>query len=182
MTDAEPGEPLAWKSEPSKRRLSAGDVVTTETSASWGGYASQIHRPYAIGTDPTDEYRQMFELAREVVEAMVDALRPGNSVADVHNALAPVETSPYKLYDVALHGYGNGYLPPYVGTGRSNYWPGMDDPVTDGWTFDAGELLVVQPNVVTPDERRGLQLGSAVVVREGGPEVLQEYPLGIQQV
>lgn len=176
MDGAGPGEPLAWKSRPSKRVLEAGDVVTTETSASWGGYESQIHRPYAVAGPPTDEYRAMFELAREVVESMVDVLRPGRTAADVHAALEPIEAAEYTLYDVALHGYGNGYLHPFVGTADSNYWPGADDPVTADWTFERGQVMVVQPNVTTPDERRSIQLGTTVVV-DDPPEDLQSFPL-----
>lgn len=176
MTDADPGEPLAWKSEPSKRRLASGDVITTETSATWGGYVSQIHRPYAVDAAPTSAYRAMFDLARDVVEAMVAVLRPGNTSRDVHAALAPIEESEYKLYDVGLHGYGNGYLHPFIGTQDSNYWPGAEDPVTADWTFEPGMVMVVQPNVTTPDERLSLQLGTTVVV-DDPPEDLQDYPL-----
>lgn len=181
MTDAEPGEPLPWH-KPSRRKLRTGDVITTEMSASVGGYRSQVHRTFTVGRDPTDEYVDMWSVARETYDAMLDAVQPGNTVEDVHDALAPLEDSPYKLYDVALHGYGSGYLPPYVGTAGSNYWPGMADPVTEAWTFEEGMVVVVQPNVVSTSERHGLQLGSAVVVRDGGPEVLQEYPLSIQRV
>lgn len=176
MTGAEPGAPLAWKSEPSTRRLRSGDVITTETSASWGGYHSQIHRPYAVDGEPTDAYREMFELAREVVEAMVDRLRPGNTSEDIYRAMSPIEASDYKLYDVGCHGYGNGYLHPFIGTEGSNYWPGADDPVTAAWTFERGMVIVVQPNLTTPDERRSLQLGTTVVV-DDPPEDLQSYPL-----
>lgn len=180
MDGAEPGEPLPWH-KPSNRTLREGDVVTTEMSAAHGGYRSQVHRTFTVGRDPTDQYEALWDVTREAYDAMLDALEPGNTAADVHDALAPVERSPYKLYDVGLHGYGNGYLPPYVGTESSNYWPGEDDPVTAEWTFEEDMVVVVQPNVVTPEERHGLQLGSAVVVREGGPEVLQEYPLEIQR-
>ena len=181
MNDAEPGEPLPWH-KPSKRKLQAGDVITTEMSASFAGYRSQVHRTFTVGTEPSDQYVDMWTVAKETYDAMLDAVQPGNTVADVHAALEPLEASPYKLYDVALHGYGSGYLPPYVGTSASNYWPGAEDPVTEDWTFEAGMVVVVQPNVVTTEERHGLQLGSAVIVTDDGPEVLQQYPLSIQQV
>lgn len=176
MDGAEPGEPLPWKATQTDRRLRAGDVVTTELSAAVGGYASQVHRPFAVDAAPTADYEALFDVARETYDRLLDALRPGNDAADVADALEPVAASPYRAYDVAVHGYGNGYLPPHVGT-ASPYWPGVDDPVTADWTFESGMVVVVQPNVVTPDERRALQLGSAVVVRDGAPEVLQAYPL-----
>lgn len=37
--------------------------------------------------------------------------------------------------------------------------------------------IVVQPNPITTDERYGVQVGNLVIVRDSGPEVLQEYPV-----
>lgn len=180
MEGAEPGEPLPWK-HPSKRPLQAGDVITTEISGAVAGYRSQLHRPFTVGREPTDTYQDIFAVAEEAYHGMVDALRPGNTVADVYDAIEPIEASPYKIYDVLLHGYGNGYQPPFVGSEASNYWPGATDPVTADWTFQENQVLVVQPNVVTTDERHGLQLGSAVIVGDD-PEVLQQFPLEFGRV
>lgn len=177
MVDAAPGEPLPWKASPADREVTTGDVVTTEVSAHHQGYATQIHRPFAVGTAPTATYGDLFDVATDAYERMVDVVAPGNGPAEVHEALAPVENSPFKSYDVSLHGYGRGYLHPFVGTERSNYWPGADDSLTEDWTFEPGQVLVVQPNVVTEDERCGLQLGTTLVVTEDGARNLQKFPV-----
>lgn len=176
MIDAEPGACLPWK-QPSSRPISNGDVVTTEVGATYRGYATQIHRPISVGRSPTPLYRDLFDVARETYDSMLDALRPGNEAADVHGAMEPVESSEFKCYDVSLHGYGNGYLHPFVGTRNSNYWPGMDDPVTATWVFEKDMVVVVQPNVVTPDETAGLQLGATVIITDQGAEVVEDYPV-----
>lgn len=181
MDGAEPGESLPWH-RPSGRTIREGDVITTEMSASFGGYRSQIHRSFTVGRAPTPKYEDLWAVAHETYESMLDALGPGRTTADVHESLDPIRESPYKIYDVLLHGYGSGYLPPYVGTEASNYWPGEPDPITADWTFRPGNVVVVQPNVVTPDERHGLQLGSAVVIEEDGIDVLQDRPLPIQRL
>lgn len=181
MEDAEPGEPLPWH-KPSTRPIESGDVITTELSAAVGGYRSQVHRTFTVGRAPSATYEDLWAVAMETYEEMLSGLTPGATTDDLHAAMAPLEASPYKSYDVMLHGYGSGYQAPFVGTRGSNYWPGAADPLTADWTFEAGMVIVLQPNAVTPDETAGLQLGSAVVVREDGPEVLQEYPLPIQQV
>lgn len=177
MKDAEPGECLPWKSTPTNRVIQDGDILTTEISVSREGMSSQIHRPYAIGKPPTDRYWNLYEVAHETYKQIVAALQPGNTARDVHAAMETVEASPYKIYDVMTHGYGNGYLPPYIGTKQSDYWPGMDDSVTGEWVFEENMVIVVQPNVVTDDECEGLQLGATVVIRDDGPEVIQEYPI-----
>lgn len=181
MEDADPGEPLPWHL-PSTRPIRRGDVITTEIGASYRGYRSQIHRPLAVGRDPTQAYEDVWDVALETYHSMVDAVRPGNTASDVYEAMAPLLESPYKMYDVMVHGYGNGIIPPLVGTADSEYWPGGEDSITAGWTFEPGQVVVIQPNVVSTDERYGMQLGSAVVVRDGAPEVLQDYPVEFHRV
>ena len=180
MEGAEPGEPLTWH-RPSNRAVEVGDVVTVELSATVGGYSSQIHRPFAVGREPTEGYREIYDLAEDAYERMVPALVPGNSVEDVHDALSGIEETEYKTYDVSLHGYGNGYLHPFVGIESSNYWPGADDPLTADWEFEEGMVLVVQPNLTDPEETRCLQLGTTVIVDEE-PEVVHDYPVRFTRV
>ena len=181
MTDPEPGECVPWY-EASGREVRRGDVVTTELSASYNGYPGQIHRPIAVGASPTDTYRDLFEVARETYENVVDVLRPGNTPQDVLEAAAPIVESEYHIDDPYLHGLGTTLQPPFVGTEASNYWPGREDPVVAEWEFRANQTMVVQPNVVTADGRFGLQLGAAVVVHEDGPEVLQDVPVEFFEV
>lgn len=175
MTDAEPGEPLPWR-RPSPRPIETGDVVTTEISASFRGYGAQTHRPYAVGRSPTDTYSDLFAVAAETFEACVEALQPGNTARDVYEAMRPVEESEYKVYDEMVHGFGPSLRPPYIGVEASDYWPGAEDPLTANWIFEPGMVVVVQPNVVTPDERAGLQFGTTVIVRDGGPQIVSSYP------
>jgi hypothetical protein len=42
--------------------------------------------------------------------------------------------------------------------------------------------LVVQPNVVTRDQRAGVQTGELLLVTDQGPERLHHFPRGLQQV
>jgi Xaa-Pro dipeptidase len=44
-------------------------------------------------------------------------------------------------------------------------------PVPD-FTFEAGMTVVVQPNVVTPDERAGVQVGELLLVTDEAVERL----------
>ncbi|MGM0592135.1 MAG: M24 family metallopeptidase [Halobacteriota archaeon] len=181
MTDPTPGQCVPWF-EASRRRLQRGDVITTELSASYHGYPGQVHRPIAVGTPPTDTYRDLFDVAKEAYENIVDALVPGNTAHDVLDAAAPIIESEYHIDDPYLHGLGTTLQPPFVGTDDSNYWPGTDDPIVAEWEFQPNQTVVVQPNVVTEDRRFGLQLGSAVIVRDDGPDVLQQTPVEFIEV
>jgi Xaa-Pro aminopeptidase len=43
--------------------------------------------------------------------------------------------------------------------------------------FKQGMLIVVQPHVVSPDGKRGVQAGNLVVIEEQGARSLQRYPM-----
>jgi Xaa-Pro dipeptidase len=73
-----------------------------------------------------------------------------------------------------VHGFGGGYrLPVVPAIGREAPVPGL--------TLEAGMTLVVQPNVVTPDGRAGVQTGELLLVTESGPERLHTFPQGLLQ-
>ncbi|MCZ7563369.1 MAG: hypothetical protein M5U08_05725 [Burkholderiales bacterium] len=46
-------------------------------------------------------------------------------------------------------------------------------------TLAAGMTLVVQPNVVTPDQRAGVQVGELVLVTDAGADRLHALPRGL---
>ena len=181
MEGAEPGEAITWK-HASSRKIREGDIITTEFSASYHGHSGQLHRPIAVGRPPTPEYEEMWDIAVETYEGMLDALKPGNTAQDVADATAPLEDSEYKIYDVLLHGFGNAYIHPFIGTPSSNYWPGGEDDLTANWEFKENMTAVIQPNIVSEDETRCFQIGTTVAIREDGAEVLQKFPLEFIQV
>ena len=42
--------------------------------------------------------------------------------------------------------------------------------------------VVLQPNVITPDERAGVQTGELMLVTESGCESLHDYPRGFRRI
>jgi Xaa-Pro aminopeptidase len=50
------------------------------------------------------------------------------------------------------------------------------------FTFRAGMTVVVQPNVVTPDETAGVQTGELLLVTADGAERLHAVPRGLHVV
>lgn len=157
---------------PSSRTLRPGDVVITEFSASYWGYTGQIHRPIFVESEPTPEWRRLFDVALAAYEAIADVLRPGATEADVIRAAEPIREAGYAIYDDLVHGYGVDIMPPVVDRDQ------LGRPPADGGArFERNMAVVIQPNPVTPDERMGLQLGALTVVRDGGAESLHQVPL-----
>jgi Xaa-Pro dipeptidase len=69
-----------------------------------------------------------------------------------------------------------GYLPPVLGD-RTR----MLEEVPD-FTFEEGMTIVIQPNVVTPDESAGVQTGELIAVTRDGAERLHEYEHGLLRI
>ncbi len=162
----------------SDRVIQPGDVILTEISASVWGYSGQIHRPIFVGTTPTPEWQRLFDVALRAYEGIMAALRPGASERDVIRAAAVIGMHGYLIYDDLIHGYGVDILPPIVDRSCCRFWPWEDArPAPEGLRLQAGMVVVVQPNPITPDERMGLQLGALAVVTEKGVESLHRVPL-----
>lgn len=154
---------------PSTRVIERGDVLLTEISVSYWGYAGQIQRPFAVGAGPTAEFRRLYELAADCYRAVFEALVPGATDADVRRAAEFIERAGCKTLDVLLHGWGITIEPP-----RTDLSCAMIKRELQSFTVEPGMLFVIQPHVVSPDERRGVQVGNLVLIEETGPRSLQK--------
>jgi Xaa-Pro dipeptidase len=173
---AEPGlcVPAQW---PSARRLRAGDVLTCEVSAAYQGYPGQLLRTFTIAADATPRYRELHEVAEAAFAAIAARLRPGATAAGLSAAAAEVILGAgYTIYDDLVHGYGGGYLPPVISRAQ------LEARRAPDVTFEPGMTIVIQPNVITPDERAGVQTGELVLVTGTGWESLHRYPPGLARI
>lgn len=160
----------------STRRLQAGDILFCEISAAYWGYAAQVLRSFTIAADPTPLFVDLHRAADAAFDAIAAAVRPGAHATDLVEASAVIEESGFTIYDDLVHGYGGGYLPPVLGTkSRPNL------PVPD-LTLEKGMALVIQPNVITTDERAGVQTGHLVVVTAGGHRSLHDVARGLVRI
>jgi Xaa-Pro dipeptidase len=166
--------PAQW---PSARRLRTGDVLVCEVSASYHGYPGQLLRTFTVGAGATRRYQRLHDVAEAAFDAATAALRPGARASDVAGAAAEVILKAgCTIYDDLLHGYVGGYLPPVVS--RKDLAARM----APEFVFAPGMTVVIQPNVITPDERAGVQTGELVLVTETGWQRLHRYPRGLARV
>ncbi|MFQ5895947.1 MAG: M24 family metallopeptidase [Nitrospinota bacterium] len=167
---ADPRTPLPWQNA-TRRRVEAGDVILTELSAAYCGYAGQVLRPFTVGAGPTAEYRALFEVALETYEAMARAMRAGASAGEVLEAAEIIPRRGYRIYDSLAHGFGVDLLQPSLGIPGSAYAP----PPAD-FRYGENMVMVIQPNPITADGRRGVQLGDLGVVTREGFRSLHTFP------
>lgn len=157
----------------SGRRLEPGDVVVTEISASYRGYAGQVLRTITVGGGPTALYAELHDVAQAAFDRICSVLRDGATAAEVVEAASVIEDAGFTICDDLLHGYGGGYLPPVLGSRSQPHHRGADVG------FRAGMTVVVQPNVVTPDGTAGVQTGELVHITTAGVERLHSAPRGL---
>jgi len=149
------------------RRLEAGDAVITEITVEFWGYRTQIHRPFAVAAEPTPLYRELFDAALDCYEGVRALVKPGGTTAEILEATEIIAERGFIIHDSLFHGqFGRN---PEVGTKTSNH-------TFEDYTLTGREIVVVQPNPITPDGKAGLQLGAAMVVRPEGGESLHRYP------
>jgi Xaa-Pro aminopeptidase len=162
--------PAQW---PSSRTLAAGDALVCEISASWWDHPGQVLRTFVVDAEPTPLYRELHDVAEAAFDAVAGRLRAGATAAELVDASGVIEDAGFTIRDDLVHGFVGGYLPPVLGS-RSRMLGEVPD-----FTFAAGMTVVVQPNVITPDERAGVQTGELLLVTEDGTERLHDLPRGV---
>jgi Xaa-Pro aminopeptidase len=173
MSDPQQCVPAQFQST---RRLEMGDVLFCEISANYWGYAGQVLRTFTIAADPTPLFVDLHRAADAAFDAIAAAIRPGAHPVELVEASGVIEEMGFTIYDDLVHGYGGGYLPPVLGTkSRPNL------PVPDV-TLEQGMALVIQPNVITPDEKAGVQTGHLVMVTADGHRPLHDVPRGLIRI
>ena len=158
---------------PTDRPLAAGDALTCEISANFWEYSGQVLRTFAIEADPPPLYEELHAVADAAFDAVSGRLRAGATAAELVEASAVIEEAGFTIRDDLVHGYVGGYWPPVLGTRSRRIAPVPD------FTYEAGMTVVVQPNVVTPDEGAGVQTGELLLVTETGAERLHDVERGL---
>jgi Xaa-Pro dipeptidase len=158
---------------PSDRALAAGDALTCEVSAAFWEYPAQLLRTFAVAADPSPLYAELHAVADAAFDAIVARIRPGARAEELVAASGVIEDAGYTTRDDLVHGFVGGYLPPVLGSRSRTLAPVPDLVLEEGMT------LVVQPNVVTPDERAGVQTGELLLVGPDGAERLHAFERGL---
>jgi Xaa-Pro aminopeptidase len=165
-----PETPLPWQN-PRRRKLEAGDIVLTEVSAAYYGYAAQVLRPFTVAADPTPPYSALFDAAMACFEGVTGAMKAGAPVGDILDAVDVIPERGFEIYDSIAHGFGVDLVQPSIGIRGSGYaLPPAD------FRYEENMVMVVQPNPMDA-EGRGLQIGDLGIVTKEGFQSLHSYPM-----
>jgi Xaa-Pro dipeptidase len=152
----------------SNRKLQKGDCLITEISGAYSGYSGQIHRTFSLGEGPTPEWRQMHEAAVEAFETLATVIKDGTSTTEAEEAAEIIHQRGYSIYDDLIH--GTNQYPPIFQTKSTKRHDSKE------MIFRENMVIVIQPNLITKDEKMGLQFGETLVVKKGGCESLNAFP------
>ncbi|HUK40436.1 MAG TPA: M24 family metallopeptidase [Candidatus Acidoferrales bacterium] len=152
----------------SSRKLQNGDCLITEISGAYAGYSGQIHRTFSLGEGPTPEWSKMHDAAVEAFETLAGTIKDGVTTTEAEEAAEIIHRRGYSIYDDLIHGV-NQYPPIFqTKTTRRHEMKEM--------TFRENMVIVIQPNLITQDEKMGLQFGETLVVTKTGCQSLNAYP------
>jgi Xaa-Pro dipeptidase len=152
----------------SSRKLQKGDCLITEISGAYSGYSGQIHRSFSIGEGPTTEWRKMHDAAVEAFEKLANVIKDGASTTDAEESAEIIHRRGYSIYDDLVHGVNQ--YPPIFQTKTIKRHDSKE------MIFRENMVIVIQPNLITRDEKMGLQFGETLVVKKNGCETLNAYP------
>jgi Xaa-Pro aminopeptidase len=154
------------------RKLSRGDAISCEITASFWEHWGQVLHTFSIGEPLTPEYARLHEAAERAYDAILGVLKPGISARELAIGARVIEEAGFTYYDDLVHGFGGGYLQPILGSPTRGH-----EPLPD-MTLETGMMMVIQPNVITQDQRAGVQTGELVVITDTGAETLHTVPRG----
>jgi Xaa-Pro aminopeptidase len=158
---------------PTSRKLAARDVILTELSAARNGYYGQVLRTLTVGAEPTSDYMRLHSLALAIYDEVCAAIRPGASSESVLGIAEKIHDAGYTIYDDLVHCAVGGVYAPFLRTRRTTRGKGHT------FTFEKDMVIVVQPNVITPDARMGVQVGDMLRVTASGVESFHSVPCEI---
>ncbi|MBJ3776570.1 aminopeptidase P family protein [Acuticoccus sp. 2012] len=154
-----------------RRKLIPGDVAVLETSACYNRYHAALFRTVFIGDVPADA-PGMFDVCMTGLDAAVSKLAPGNTCADVHNAVQKViddagQTEGYRKRT----GYSMGisFAPDWGEGNILSLFRGIDVPLEAGMAFHV-------PITLRSYNRFTVAVSETVLVTENGGVPLSTLP------
>ncbi len=164
---------LAFPTPSTTRLLRDGDVVWVDTGIHVEGYASDFGRTWIVGTDPRPSPRQrtQFQRWREVVEAVLEATKPGASALDLCRAAIDANggTRPWIEHFYLAHGVGTDSAEmPLVGTD-------LGEAFDEQMVLAPGMVLVLEP-VIWDDGAAGYRSEEIYAVTDDGWVQLSDHP------
>ena len=164
---------------PVERIIGDRDVINNELGIFYNGYEAQCGRPVFTG-EPTAEYREIFEIAKEGCQRLVPTLHAGKSSEDSIRAMQFIRDTGYEFYGGFLQGMlgANSRHEPQIGFDRVQSAEDRYLFAADGrLVYEVGHVFTLQMHIVDRKHTRGLFVADFFAIEENGPRCLNKLPL-----
>jgi len=164
---------------PVERIIGDRDVINNELGIFYNGYEAQCGRPVFTG-EPTAEYREIFEIAKEGCQRLVPTLHAGKSSEDSIRAMQFIRDTGYEFYGGFLQGMlgANPRHEPQIGFDRVQSAEDRYLFAADGrLVYEVGHVFTLQMHIVDRKHTRGLFVADFFAIEENGPRCLNKLPL-----
>lgn len=154
-----------------ERQIEAGELVLMDFGGNMDHLAMDISRTWPASGTFTPEQRAVYERVLAVIEACLEAYRPGATAEDVRRHVA--ETMKRKGLEQGPElrgGFGHG-------VGLSTH------DVPFGAVLREGMVFAIEPGIYLPEKHIGVRIEDTVLITKDGCEVLtREVPKTIDEI
>ncbi|OGD58989.1 hypothetical protein A3K78_10805 [Candidatus Bathyarchaeota archaeon RBG_13_52_12] len=148
---------------PGPYRLKPGDLIHVDYGCLFDGYLSDISRTAAV-TKPTKHQEEAYAFTVAAQRATEEALQPGATVAQVHQAVKA-------FYEAHGHPYTRAFIGHAIGIGCHE--PPFLGPSHGEWVIEPGMFLQVEPSHAAHGTR--IHTEDSIAITGKGPRNVSEY-------
>lgn len=152
---------------PGERQLQLGDALVVDMGAAVNGYRSDLTRSFYLGSEPTEQYWQVYHLVLAANQKVLAEARPGMISKEI-DALARDLIGAAGHADHFGHGLGHG-------VGLDIHEEPRLSPILDQAVIPAGVIVTVEPGVYLPGWG-GVRLEDLSYVTENGFQAISQCP------
>ncbi len=156
-----------------RRILEAQDQLTLEWSGAWRHYHAAMMRTLIVGK-PTDKHLEMFDAAKDALNAVKEAMRIGNTFSDMFDAHAnTLDALGLSRHRLNACGYS-------LGAVYTPCW--MDKPmIYSGNNTKIRENMVIFGHMIIfdSDTETAMTVGQSFITKENGPEDLSRHDIDL---
>lgn len=160
-----------------RRKFQEGDVVILETAACYNRYHAALYRTVFVGQVPPDA-RKMYQVCEQGLDAALSKLKPGNTAADVHNAVqAVIDNAGYTAGFRKRSGYSIGisFAPDWGEGNILSLYKGVDVKIVPGMAFHI-------PITLRDYAKFTVAISDTYVVTEQGHRALSKLPRKLHEI